>query len=113
MTGQQHNNEIQSANPNQAVVVIQAGLQLRVYLQPKASRDEMIGLHGDEFKIAITAPPIDGKANVHLIKFIAKQFAVAKSNVSIIKGKLNRHKTVHVLHPKQIPAPIAALLQGH
>jgi uncharacterized protein YggU (UPF0235/DUF167 family) len=48
---------------------------------------------------------------VHLIKFIAKQFSVAKSSVSLIKGDLNRHKTLQVLHPKKIPAQIAALLQ--
>jgi uncharacterized protein (TIGR00251 family) len=111
MTRQQCNNEIQSSSNSQAVVAIQTGLKLRVYLQPKASRNEMIGLHGDELKIAITAPPVDGKANVHLIKFIAKQFSVAKSAVSIIKGELNRHKTVQVLHPKKIPTQIAALLQ--
>ena len=58
-------------------------LTLRLYIQPKASRDAIIGLHGDEVKIAITAPPVDGKANAHLVKFLAKQFRVPKSQVSI------------------------------
>ena len=94
-----------------AVMEIGNGLRLRIYLQPKAAKNMIVGLHGDEIKISITAPPVDGKANAYLIKYIAKQFAVAKSSVSIIKGELNRHKTVHVLHPKQIPPQIAALLQ--
>ncbi|MDW3203647.1 DUF167 family protein, partial [Vibrio sp. 1865] len=41
---------------------------LKLYIQPKASRDKIVGLHGEELKIAITAPPVDGKANAHLTK---------------------------------------------
>jgi uncharacterized protein (TIGR00251 family) len=93
------------------VTEIENGLRLRIYLQPKAAKDLIIGLHGDEIKVSITAPPVDGKANVYLIKYIAKQFSVAKSSVSLIKGELNRHKTLQVLHPKKIPVQIAALLQ--
>lgn len=75
-----------------AVTPVLDGLAIRLYIQPKASRDQIIGLHGDELKVAITAPPVDGQANAHLIKFIAKQFKVAKSNVTIEKGELGRHK---------------------
>ncbi len=51
-----------------AAVIQGDDLIVRLYVQPKASRDKMIGLHGEELKIAITAPPIDGKANEHLTK---------------------------------------------
>lgn len=74
----------------------QQDLLLRLYIQPKASRDELAGLHGDEIKVAITAPPVDGKANEHLKKFLAKTFKVAKSRILIEKGELGRHKTVRV-----------------
>lgn len=97
---------------HKAAVFTDGNLQLRIYLQPKASRDEIIGLHGDELKIAITAPPIDGRANTHLIKFMAKQCAVAKSSVSIMKGELNRHKTLQVRNPKKIPEKVIAILKG-
>lgn len=85
-------------------------LVLRLVIQPKASRDSLVGLHGDEFKVAITAPPVDGQANAHLVKFLAKQFKVAKSQVNIEKGELGRHKQVRINNPQQIPANVALLL---
>lgn len=77
---------------------------LDVYIQPKASRDQIQGWHGEELKIAITAPPVDGQANAHLIKFLSKQFKVAKSQIVIHKGELGRHKTVRITSPQQLPA---------
>ncbi|NYU08716.1 MULTISPECIES: DUF167 family protein YggU [Leclercia] len=94
-----------------AVSTCADGLVLRLYIQPKASRDTIIGLHGDEVKVAITAPPVDGQANAHLVKYLAKQFRVAKSQVLIEKGELGRHKQVKILHPQQIPTEVAALIQ--
>lgn len=89
----------------------QDDLLLQLYIQPKASRDKIIGLHGSELKIAITAPPIDGKANAHLTKFLAKSFKVPKGDIEIIKGELGRHKQVRVHSPKVIPDPIAPLIK--
>src|SRR5699024_12425137 len=77
-----------------AVTINDDGLVLRLYIQPKASRDSIVGLHGDEVKVAITAPPVDGQANSHLVKFLGKQFRVAKSQVVIEKGELGRHKQI-------------------
>ena len=85
-------------------------LWLDLYIQPKASRDQFQGLHGDELKLAITAPPVDGQANSHLVKFLAKQFKVAKGQIQIVRGELGRHKTVTVHAPKQLPDEIAQLL---
>jgi len=78
-------------------------LLLRLVLQPKASRDAFVGLLGDELKVAITAPPVDGQANKHLIKFLSKQFKVPKSAIIVEKGQLNRHKLVRIKSPKKIP----------
>ena len=86
-------------------------LWLDLYIQPKASRDQFQGLHGDELKLAITAPPVDGQANSHLVKFLAKQFKVAKGQVRIVRGELGRHKTIAIESPRQIPAEIHALLE--
>ena len=92
-----------------AVSQTEDGLVLRLYIQPKASRDSIVGLHGDELKVAITAPPIDGKANAHLVKYLAKQFKVAKSQVLLEKGELGRHKQIKIIDPQHIPTEVAAL----
>lgn len=84
-------------------------LVLRLYIQPKASRDKLVGLHGDELKVAITAPPVDGKANAHLSKYLAKQFKVAKGFIKIEKGELGRHKQVRILSPNAIPVEIESI----
>ncbi len=89
----------------------QGDLLLNLYIQPKASRDQIVGLHGDELKVAITAPPIDGKANAHLSKYLAKAFKVPKSDVHILKGELGRHKQVRISGPKNVPTEIATLLE--
>ncbi len=81
-------------------------LILPVLLQPKASRDKFVGWQGDELKITITAPPIDGKANTHLIKFLAKQFKVAKGAITIEAGELSRHKRLRIHAPKKLPPEI-------
>lgn len=71
-----------------AVTPCDDGLVLRLYIQPKASRDSIVGLHGDEVKVAITAPPVDGQANSHLVKFLGKQFRVAKSQSLLRRASL-------------------------
>jgi len=84
-------------------------LVLNVSIQPRASRDEICGIHGDTLKIRITAPPVDGKANAHLIAFLAKQCRLSKSSVSVISGSTARHKRVRLqLLEPTLPAVLAA-----
>ncbi|ART82052.1 YggU family protein [Oceanisphaera profunda] len=85
-------------------------LYLRIYLQPKASRDQFLGRHGDALKIAITAAPVDGKANAHLLKWLAKQCRVTQSQVQLLSGDSSRHKRVVIESPKVIPQALAQLL---
>lgn len=91
---------------NTALRLEQEQLHLNVYLQPKASRDQFLGLHGSQLKIAITAPPVDGKANAHLLKWLAKQCKVAKSQVTLIAGVSSRYKRIVIESPKIIPAAL-------
>jgi len=83
-------------------------LILPILLQPKASRDRIVGWQGEELKIAITAPPVDGKANAHLLKFLSKQFKVAKSAITLEAGELNRHKRVRIHAPQKLPPELKA-----
>ncbi|MCT8582563.1 DUF167 family protein YggU [Glaesserella parasuis] len=85
------------------------GIRLRIFLQPKASRDQIVGLHDNELKIAITSPPIDGQANAHLLKYLSKLFKVPKSSIVLEKGELQRHKQIFVPEPKLIPKEIEVL----
>ncbi|MCE2571376.1 DUF167 family protein YggU [Motilimonas eburnea] len=87
-----------------------SSLLLHIYLQPKAAKDAIVGLHDGELKITITAPPVDGQANRHLVKFLSKQCKTAKSQISIEKGELSRHKQVRIDQPKVIPEVILSLM---
>lgn len=78
-------------------------LILDCHLQPKASKDEFAGLHGERLKIRLTAPPVEGKANAHLLAFLGKAFGVAKSQVELLSGELNRQKRVRIQTPQKLP----------
>jgi len=78
-------------------------LILDCHLQPKASRDEFAGLHGERLKIRLTAPPVEGKANAHLLAFLGKAFGVPKSQVKLESGELNRQKRVRIPRPSKLP----------
>jgi uncharacterized protein (TIGR00251 family) len=69
---------------------------LKVHLQPKASRNEILGPYRDGIKIKVTAPPIEGKANEALIRFLAKEFGISISSIEILKGLHSREKTLRI-----------------
>lgn len=77
-------------------------LFLHVYLQPRASADKIVGPHGDCLKIRLTAPPIDGRANQYLIKFLARCFKVPEQRVIITCGELSRKKWVRIDKPSDL-----------
>ncbi|MBL4828158.1 MAG: DUF167 domain-containing protein [Spongiibacteraceae bacterium] len=64
-------------------------------------------MHDNRLKIRITATSVDGKANKHLINFVAKQFAVPKSRIKLVRGKLSRQKNLLIHKPYQLPATLA------
>ncbi len=82
-------------------------LILHCHLQPKAKKDEFCGpFFGqcrESLKIRITAPPVDGKANKHLTKFLAKSFAVKQVDITILSGETSRDKKIAIKNPNQIP----------
>jgi uncharacterized protein (TIGR00251 family) len=78
-------------------------LILRLRVQPKASSDTLAEMMENARKLRITAPPVDGKANKHIVALIAKMCKVAKSDVKIVSGELGRSKTVAVTSPRLLP----------
>lgn len=81
----------------------EVSLTLFCHLQPNTSRSAFAGLHGERLKIRIQAPPVDGKANAELIRFLAKQFGVPKAQVVITQGENSRQKTVVISSPVNLP----------
>jgi uncharacterized protein (TIGR00251 family) len=85
-------------------------LALRV--QPRASRDEVAGLYGDRLKLRVTAPPVDGAANEHVCRFLARLFGVPPSRVRLLQGMTGRDKLVALDGVGDLPDSIARLLPG-
>jgi len=84
-------------------------LTLDLQIQPGAARDELVGLHGERFKIRISAPPVDGRANRHLIDYLAEIFGVPRSRITLLRGETGRAKTVRIDSPAKVPPEIQAL----
>jgi uncharacterized protein (TIGR00251 family) len=78
-------------------------LILNVRVQPRASRDEIVGVHGEQLKIRLTAPPVDGKANQTLLKFLAKITGVLSRQVTLLSGDSGRNKRVRIDRPRHLP----------
>lgn len=83
-------------------------LILAVHVQPGASRDALAGIHGERLKITIGAPPADGRANRHLLRYLAKLFAVPNGRVELLSGQAARAKRIRIRRPVKLPAGIAA-----
>ena len=81
-------------------------LILEIRVQPRASHDEIAGARGERLKIRLTAPPVDGKANSQLLKYLATLFGVRRNQVTLISGARNRDKRIAIESPKTLPAAI-------
>jgi len=73
-----------------------AGWLLDLHVQPGAKRTAAVGEHGGRLKLKIAAPPVDNKANAHLLAWLAAQLGVPKSAVRLVRGESSRQKTVAV-----------------
>jgi uncharacterized protein len=74
----------------------QAGTTFAVKIHPRAKKNAITGQVGDALKVALTAPPIDGKANQACIEFFAKLLNVPRSFVTIAAGQTSRNKVIRV-----------------
>jgi hypothetical protein len=70
--------------------------ELKIHLAPRSSRNQLVSCLGDQLKIKITAPPVDGQANQALIAFLAKQFGIAKSRVELVAGETSKQKRIKI-----------------
>jgi uncharacterized protein (TIGR00251 family) len=74
-------------------------LILRIKVQPRSSREGFSEILGDRIKLCLNAPPVDGKANTQLIRYLSKYFGVARQHVDILSGETSREKRVQVHAP--------------
>jgi uncharacterized protein (TIGR00251 family) len=78
------------------LIAMTGSARINVYVQPRASKTAVVGMHDGAVKIRLAAPPVDGAANAALVEFVADRLGVAKSRVRITAGHTGRRKTVEV-----------------
>jgi uncharacterized protein len=76
---------------------------LTLHVQPGAKRTEVAGIHGGALRIRLAAPPVDGKANTELLRFLAHAFGVPQRNVTLVRGDASRQKVVRIGRPSLRP----------
>ena len=91
---------------------MEKGVVIKVKLLPRSSRNHIVGIEEDRYRIKVTAPPVDGKANAALIKLLSKKLEIPGRDIEILSGHTSRLKTLRI---KGLPlGPITAkLLQSH
>jgi uncharacterized protein (TIGR00251 family) len=73
-----------------------SGVVFTVRVIPRASRSEVVGEFEGAVKVKLTSPPVDGAANVELIKLLAKRFGVSRSAVEILSGETSKTKQIRI-----------------
>jgi len=81
-------------------------LLLNLRIQPRSGKDEFAGPYGDYFKVRITATPVEGKANAHLVRFLARAFGVPQRQIYLQTGGNTRNKGLRIQAPKKFPIPV-------
>lgn len=72
------------------------GVTFAVKVVPRASKNQIVGMEGDAIKIRLNAPPVEGKANEALVKFLAETLGVSRAQIEIVRGHASRRKLVRV-----------------
>ena len=78
------------------ITVSDSGVTLPCFLQPRAAGNKLVGIHDGMLKIRLTAPPVEGKANSALIKYLSKTLGVTRGSFVITSGLTSRRKTVFI-----------------
>ena len=78
------------------VTTVPGGVRIRIRVQPRASRSEVAGVQGNDLKVRLTAPPVEGAANDALIRFLAESLDVPRSSLSLVSGHASRTKVVEL-----------------
>jgi len=99
--------------PSTAIQSDPAGAALECHIQPGATRGRILGDYDGKLKIAVAAPPVDGKANQALIAFLSKELGVAKSRIKLVRGESSRSKRLVIggLSPDELRHMLEASIE--
>jgi hypothetical protein len=82
---------------------VDGAIELALHVQPGAKRTSIDGVHGDALKVRLAAPPVEGRANEALLRFLADAFAVPVKQVTLLRGATSRRKVVRIAAPRARP----------
>ncbi len=90
---------------------------LDVFVQPRAAKNAIVGVHGAAQKVKVQAPPVDGLANRAVAKLVARLLDMPASHVSVIRGRASRHKRLELAEvaPEAVACELERVLssRGH
>ena len=81
---------------------------MQLHVQPGAKKTAIVGLHSNALKIKLAAPPVEGKANLLLLKFLAEKFNVPRKHVMLVSGEHSRQKLFRIKQPDCDPESLLA-----
>lgn len=76
------------------IKTVDGGVQIRVRVLPRASKNEVVGWMDDQLKVRLTAPPVEGEANSLLVKYLAERLGLSRSSVRLVSGPASRSKVI-------------------
>jgi uncharacterized protein (TIGR00251 family) len=85
---------------------------LDVWVQPRAARTAVDGLHDGRLKLRLAAPPVDGAANVALVAYLADLLVLPRSAIAVARGATGRRKTIHIAAGDELAPRLSGLLES-
>jgi uncharacterized protein (TIGR00251 family) len=90
----------------------QGRARFRVRVVPRASRTEVAGVHAGALRVRLAAPPVDGKANAALIRFLSAALSIPRAEIRILRGESSRSKTIEAnASPAHVRRALEALVE--
>ncbi len=83
---------------------------LNILGTPSAKKDAIGKVKGTQLKVSVTAAPVAGKATDHMIRFLAGEFGVSTSDITVVFGRYNVNKQLRIKSPKKLPSVVSKAL---
>ena len=85
---------------------------LNILGTPGAKKDAIGKAKGTQLKVSVTATPVAGKATDHMVRFLAKEFEVSTTDITVVFGRFNVNKQLRIKAPGRLPPVVAKALSG-